>query len=69
MEDEEKEKEKEAGVEPAAEQDVAPHTPLSASDQAGAMALEAEAVLFLEPPPAPTPRQMLQPLDITPFVR
>ncbi|KAL8581512.1 hypothetical protein ACOMHN_042905 [Nucella lapillus] len=55
---------------PAVEQEAAPtpHTPLSAIDPTLA-ALEAEMVLTLEPPPAPTPREMLQPLDITPFIR
>ena len=69
-EEEDKEKEGEAAGEAApAEAELAPpQTPLSVVDP-GAAALDTEVVLTLEPPPAPTPREMLQPLDITPFVR
>ncbi|XP_076467316.1 androglobin-like isoform X4 [Babylonia areolata] len=45
-----------------------PHSPLLGIDPTLA-ALDAEMVLTLEPPRPPTPREMLQPLDITPFVR
>lgn len=31
--------------------------------------MDTEAVLTLEPPPGPSPCEILQPLDITPFVR
>lgn len=52
-------------VETAAEQaeiDTFPsHTPLSAFDH--------EVTLTLEPPPGPPPKEMLQPFDITPFVK
>lgn len=41
---------------------VPPQTPLSSQ-------LETEAILTLEPPPVASPREILQPLDITPFVR
>lgn len=55
-----------AAAAPPVEQEMAPpHTPLSAMDPA----LDMEVTLTLEPPPVPTPREMLQPLDITPFVR
>ncbi|KAK7107723.1 hypothetical protein V1264_015593 [Littorina saxatilis] len=65
--EEDKEKEGEASGEPAAEPEpIPPATPLSANEVNG---LEPEPVLLHEPPPALTPREMLQPLDITPFVK
>ncbi len=32
-------------------------------------AVESEGALTLEPPPPPQPKEILQPLDITPFLR
>ena len=71
MEEEEKEKDGQASSE-AEQPEAAPQTPLSVVDRAGPPTLatvDAETSLLLEPPPAPTPREMLQPLDITPFVK
>jgi hypothetical protein len=52
-------------VEPAATETdlLPPHTPLSVPEG------ESEIHLLLEPPPPPTPKEMLAPLDITPFIK
>ena len=43
--------------------DLPPTTPGSYLDQLD------EGTLTLEPPPPPTPKEMLQPLDLTPFIK
>nr|KAG5705054.1 hypothetical protein BaRGS_018784 [Batillaria attramentaria] len=63
------EEEVEASTEQLDQEAAPPQTPLSLVDQSGLHALESEMNLTLEPPPGPTPREMLQPLDITPFVK
>ena len=39
-------------------------TPVSLAEH-----FENDAILTLEPPNPPTPKEMLEPLDITPFIR
>ena len=43
--------------------ELPPQTPGSYLDQLD------EGTLTLEPPPPPTPKEMLQPLDLTPFIK
>ena len=59
-------------VEPAAEAgtDAAPDRTTSPAPTAVEGAAETESeVLLVEPPPPPPPKEVLQPLDITPFVK
>ena len=59
-------------VEPATEVGAEPVTDGTASPSptAGEGGAETESeVLLAEPPPPPPPKEILQPLDITPFVR
>ena len=54
----------EAGAEPVTDGTASP------APTAGEGAAETESeVLLAEPPPPPPPKEILQPLDITPFVR
>ena len=57
--------ETEGGEEKAPEQEEVPHpqTPLSLHGDQG------DENLTLEPPPAPTPTEMLQPMDLSPFLK
>ena len=62
--DEEKEEgEKMEGEQTEVTLDLPPQTPGSYLDQLD------EGTLTLEPPPPPTPKEMLQPLDLTPFIK
>ena len=61
-------KEEEEGEEGVAQGEAAdilpPPTPASLLEQ-----MEAESNLTLEPPTPPTPKEMLEPLDVTPFIK
>lgn len=47
---------------PEETENLPPQTPISMHEQA-------DEILTLEPPPLPTPKEFLQPLDLTPFIR
>ena len=46
------------------EQEASPPTPVSFGDH-----FESDTALTLEPPPMPQPKEILEPLDKTPFIR